>query len=251
MQNISTVLEKLELSNDTSTTNILNDQTLLSRVKVSTIPSSNFTIDLCFTIPLPRNTNLQRISISYLSEVNVYFHYPGHFLNAWIDKKNVFTTSSKTVVKPSGHQVVWYSLNVNMILEKYYGIEQQREITYDDCALNIDYDNQSKIEDYVRPVENGTGIFGKLPIDETIMKNLDDTLSNVGKYCSDPVDFTRFHLLGVAMREKINIPIIRRFRYIDGAIYTEKLDFFSRKTLPRAIINIPRFSKVIQVSLAI
>ena len=252
MQNISTVLEKLEFSNATITTNILNNQNFLSSVKVLAIPSSNFTIDSCFTIPLPRNTNLQRISISYLSEVNVYFHYPGHFLNVWIDKKNVFTTSSKTVVKPSIDQVFWHSLNINMIFEKYYGIDQQKTITYDECVLNIDNDNGSKIEDYVRPVANGTGLFGKLQIDEIIMGNLFDNLTYADKYCSDPVDFAKFHVLSAAMREKINIPIIGGYKYNDfDAIYTEKLDFMSKKTRPRAIINIPRFSKVIQVSLDI
>ena len=249
MQNISTVLEKLELSNDTITTNILKDQKLLSRVRVLAIPSSNFTIDSCFTIPLPQNIDLKRISISYLSEINVYFHYPGHFVNAWQDEKNVFTTSSKNVVKPSGTQVIWHSLNVNMILEKYYGIDQQQKGTYDDCALNINYDHESKIEDYVRPVTNGTGLFGKLPIDETIMGNVYDTLSYADKYCSDPVDFTRFHLLSAAMREKITIPFQQDSKSNGfDTIHTEELDFMSKNKRPRAVINIPRFSKNIKVS---
>ena len=248
MENISTVLEKLELSNNTITTNILRDPKLLSRVRVLAIPSSNFTIDSCFTIPLPKSTNLKKISISYLSEIDVYFHYPGHFLNAWIDKWNVFTTSSKTVVKTSGYQIFWHSLNVNMIIEKYYGIDQQREITYDDCALNINYDHESKIEDYVRPVTNGTGLFGKLPIDETIMGNVYDILSYADKYCSDPVDFTRFHLLGAAMREKINMPYKQKSQSGYGAIFTEELDFMSKNKRPSAVINIPRFSKNIKVS---
>ena len=248
MQNISTMLEKLELSNDTITTNILKDQKLLSRVRVLAIPSSNFTIDSCFTIQLPRSTNLKRISISYLSEINVYFHYSGHFVKAWVDEWNVFTTSSKAVVKPSGAQVVWHSLNVNMILERYFGLDPQQKTTYDDCALNIDYDHESKIEDYIRPVANGTGVFGKLPIDQTIMGNVYDTLSYADKYCSDPVDFTRFHLFSAAMREKINIPFKQKAKSDHGAIHTEELDFMSRKARPRAIINIPRFSKNIKVS---
>ena len=248
MQNISTVLEKLELSNDTIATNILKDQELLYKIRVLAIPSSNFTMDSCFTIPLPQNTNLKRISISYLSEINVYFHYPGNFLNAWIDEKNVLTTSSKTVVRGDVNQVVWHSLNVNMILEKYYGLEQQREITYDDCALNINYDIESKIEDYVRPVANGTGLFGKLPIDKTIMENVYEILFYADKYCSDPVDFTRFHLLGAAMREKINMPFQQDSKSNDfDTIYTEELGFMGKKTRPRVVINIPRFSKNIKV----
>lgn len=252
MQNISTVLDELELSNDTITTNILKDPKLLSRVRVLAIPSSNYTIDSCFTISLPRNSNLKRITLSYLLEVNVYFHYPGHFINAWQDEKNVFTTSSKTVVKRGVNQVAWHSLNVNMILEKYYGIGKPKEITYDECALDIDYDHEAKVGDYIRPLENGTSLFGKLPMDYTIMRNLYDTISYADKFCSHPVDFTRLHFLGAAMREKINIPIKRDFKFHDfDAIYTEKPDFRNQKTRPRAIINIPRFSKVIRVSFEI
>ena len=252
MKNISTVLDELELSNDTITTNILKDPKFLSSVRVLAIPSSNYTVDSCFTISLPKNSNLKRITLSYLLEVNVYFHYPDHFINAWQDEKNVFTTSSKTVVKRGLNQVEWHSLNVNMILEKYYGIGKPNKISYDDCALYIDYNHGAKVEDYIRPLTNGSSLFGKLPMDYNIMRNLYDTLSYADKYCSHPVDFTRLHLLGAAMREKINIPIKRDLKYHDfDAIYTEKPDFMNKKTKPRSIINIPRFSKVIKVSFEI
>lgn len=247
MHNISMVLERLDFIDNSKTRNLLMDKEFVSKnIKFFAIPSTNFTVDSCFTVHLPEHTNLQTISLSYLAEINAYFHYPGQFFYVWRDEMNIVTTSSKLIIKPGNTQVVWYDLNVNFLIEKYYGLPELENMNYDDCALGLKFSQNVYVEDFIVPILNSSNLFGKISMNDSSMEVLYDILSYADTYCSDPVDTARIQMLPAAMRQKRNIRINRDISL--DTTYTEDLGLEKLKSKPKLIINIPRFSKVIKVS---
>ena len=114
------------------------------------LPSSNLTIDFCYTLKLPKNIRFQTIHLSYLTDVNIFIHYPNQFLYSWINKRNVFAASSAINFKRDDYNTIEiYDLNVNYLIKKNIGLPEMPRFNYDECILNLKLNNNKMVKDYV------------------------------------------------------------------------------------------------------
>ena len=247
-KNISLVVDSLELDFGFKQVNIMKDELFnANNVKVYAVPSSNYTLDSCFTLNLPKEIELKSISMTYLAEVNVYLHSPGQFFYVWRDEKNIISSSSKLIIKPHNTQVIWHDLRVNFMMERYIGFQDNNIVTYDDCVLNLPVDKSATITDYVVPSSvgssaNSSNLFGILPIDFFNIKHIYDALTHSNDYCSEPSETIKNKMIPAMMREKRNLKIEREFHNLDY-VFTEDLELKEERNKPKAIFYIPRFSK--------
>ena len=248
IRNISTLIERLDISNFSSTTNLLLDNEYLKQIKMYTIPSGNYTIDFCFTFPLPDNISLQRISISYLAEINIYFHYPGQFINTWQDQSNIVSTSNKLIMKFQSYQLNWHDLGVNFLIDKQNGLKNRDDISSDDCALNLEIDFNHKLKDYLMGNSN---LFlnnnRSLKNNSLVVNRFYDILNHLHTNCSKPADTIQIRTIPFSMKQHQNLNIDIDLHNLNTT-FTEDIDWKYHKTKPKVIINIPRFSKITKVN---
>ena len=254
MKNISLVVDSLELDFGFKQVNIMKDELFnANNVKVYAVPSSNYTLDSCFTLNLPKEIELKSISMTYLAEVNVYLHSPGQFFYVWRDEKNIISSSSKLIIKPHSTQVLWHDLSVNFMMERYIGLPDNNKVSYDDCVLNLPVDKSASIKDYVvqSSVEssaNSSNLFGILPFNISNIKHIYDVMSYSNDFCIDPSETIKNEMIPAMMREKRNLKINREFGNFDF-VYTEDLELEKQRNKPKLIFNIPRFTKIVKVSI--
>ncbi len=243
LKNISLVVDSLELDDGFKKVNFV--KTFKAEdIRIYAVPSSNYTIDCCFNINLPKGIELKSISLTYLAEVNVYLHSPGQFFYVWRDEKNIISTSSNLIIKPGNTQVIWHDLSVNFMMERYIGLPDTNLQSYDDCVLNLPVEKSVLIRDFVEPSSVGSSFFGKLPISISIMRHIYDILSYSDDNCVDPSETLKNEMIPAMMRAK---KINRRFEKFDY-VYTEDLEIDKQRNKPKVIINIPSFTKIVQVS---
>ncbi len=253
LKNISLVVDSLELDYGFKQVNIMKDEIFKAGdIKIYAIPSSNYTIDCCFNINLPKETELKSISLTYLAEVNVYLHSPGQFFYVKRDEKNIISSSTNLIIKPDSNQVVWHDLSVNFVMERYIGIPDNNQLSFDDCVLSLPVEKSALIKDYIEPSSVGSSVnrssfFGKLPISFSKMRQIYDVLSYSDDYCVDPPETIKNEMIPAMMRAKRNMKI-NRPQAINGYVYTEDLELDKQKNKPKIIINIPSFTKIVQVS---
>ena len=254
MKNISLVVDSLELDFGFKQVNIMKDELFnANNVKVYAVPSSNYTLDSCFTLNLPKEIELKSISLTYLAEVNVYLHSPGQFFYVWRDEKNIISSSSKLIIKPHSTQVLWHDLSVNFMMERYIGLPDNNKVSYDDCVLTLPVHKSASIKDYVvqSSVEssaNSSNLFGILPFNISNIKHIYDVMSYSNDFCIDPSETIKNEMIPAMMREKRNLKINREFGNFDF-VYTEDLELEKQRNKPKLIFNIPRFTKIVKVSI--
>ena len=251
LKNISLVVDSLELDDGFKKVNFM--KTFKAEdIRIYAVPSSNYTIDCCFNINLPKGTVLKSISLTYLADVNVYLHSPGQFFYVWRDEKNIISSSSNLIIKPGSTQVVWHDLSVNFIMERYIGLPDTNLQSFDDCVLNLPVEKSVLIKDFVEPSSVGSSVnrssfFGKIPISISNMRHIYDVLSYSDDNCVDPSETLKNEMIPAMMRTKRNLKINRRFEKFDY-VYTEDLEIDKQRNKPKVIINIPSFTKIVQVS---
>ena len=252
LKNISLVVDSLELDYGFGNVNFMRDEIFKAKdIKIYAVPSSNYTIDGCFNINLPKEIELKSISVTYLAEVNVYLHSPGQFFYVWNNEKNIISSSSNLIIKYDGNQIIWHDLSVNFVMERNIGLPDNNQQSYDDCVLNLPVEKSALIKDYIEPSSvgssgNRSSFFGKLPINHSRMRQIYDVLSYSDDYCVDPSETIKNEMIPARRRAKRTIK--RPVAINDYVVFTEDLGLHKEKNKPKIIINIPSFTKIVQVS---
>ena len=247
MKNISSFIDILEVKNDTYKTNILKDTSFTAKViQPFAFPSNNLTINSCFTVNLHKFQNVKSILISYQRDINIYFHYPGQFFYTWRNELNKISSSTKQVIDAKESFLKWYDLNVNMAIESYQGLYKVNTANYDSCVADLLVTANESIGDFILPSNSGN-VYGNTNIDENAIILLNDKLQTVDMSCSDPTDIVRIQTIENAMAESRMIPLNYGLKP-SNYTYTDKITMKNLNSMPKIMLNFPKFSKKLQVS---
>ena len=80
------------------------------------------------------------------------------------------------------------------------------------------------------------------------MRHIYDVLSYSDDNCVDPSETLKNEMIPAMMREKINMKINTWGKAKFDYVYTEDLEIDKQRNKPKVIINIPSFTKIVQVS---
>ena len=164
---------------------------------------------------------------------------------------NIISSSSNLIIKPGFNQITWHDLNVNFMMERYIGLPDNNQQSYDDCVLNLNVLKTALIKDYVEPSFgsslNSSCSFGKLPINTGNIKQIYDVLLHSNDYCANPSETIKNEMIPSMMRAKRNMKFNTEPQDLEY-VYTDDLELDKERNKPKIIINIPRFTKIVQVS---
>ena len=246
MKKITSVIDKLEIQNDSFSGIILQDDNLTTHyIQPLAFPSNNLTINSCFTINLHSFKNIKTAMISYQRDINIYFHYPGQFFYTWRNELNKISSSTKLVIDAQGTFVKWYDLNVNMAIEKYKGLYKTNTTDYDTCIEELMVTANESVKDFILPSHFGN-MYGNVNIDKTSIMLLHDILQIADMYCSDPTDTVRIQTIEKAMVDSKLIPLNYGLQ-LSNYSYTEEITMDDKIPRPKIIMNFPKFTKKMQV----
>ena len=113
------------------------DPLQLGKASQVNLPLTIGTIDFCHTIDLSSANQIEKIFINVTSEVKIFLHYPGQFIYAWNNWKNVFTSNTKNsyVSSYDSDSAEIYGLDIALTLEKTeFSIEETYQ-KFDECFL--------------------------------------------------------------------------------------------------------------------
>ena len=147
--NLSSKISKISISAN-GVENVFDPEDL-GRVSQINLPLTIGTVDFCHTINLSFFERIDKIIIYATSEVKIFLHYPGQFMYAWNNWKNVFTSVNKDSYQPmvydNGYNL--YGIDITVKLEKTLFSIKEPTFNFDECFLqnllaNEDLDDRFK-----------------------------------------------------------------------------------------------------------
>ena len=241
LQDIKTIIDKLEVTDSKRTIDLLSSNSSLVSIKSYALPSENFTIDFCYTLTPSGILEYDNIYITYLADINVYLHFPNQFLYVWKNKINMMTTTTPLNVKTNLRRstINIYNTNVNFMIEKHNLVKEELEI-YDECILHLQIDRNTTMGDIVGNKSLSTSKSVQLKFKE--MSN--EILEKITKSgCPDPKDYAIVTMMPTKLTKYTRINKLVTFVKTFGT----GLDIQNLKTKPMLKLNIPKFTKIVKV----
>ncbi len=103
-------------------------------LKYFILPKDKFSVAVCNSFELHSFKILKTIQIYYNSELEVYFHISGQFLNEWKKDRNKILSASKENVDKKGLSLNVYDTDIILKFEKEFKLAEG-DFMYDDCMI--------------------------------------------------------------------------------------------------------------------
>ena len=208
------------------------------------LPSGNFSIDFCYTIPKEILNDVKSVEIDYLADLNLYLHLPGQFFFTWHNDLNMVRTSSLLNVKRyNPTEIIIYDLKVNFILEKHIGLKRGGLLDFDSCVLNLKVDAQDTLGKFIKKSDDN-GNWGKYSITKENFKNVSLALSSLNRKCSLPNTLIRTKSFPSILTKRSTLSAHHSSRH---RVFNNEIQWKEKQRKPKVILNIPAFTKIEKV----
>lgn len=209
------------------------------------IPSGNYTIDFCYYMELPRDVIFKKIEIEYKTDLNVYFHYPGQFFQTWREKRNLITTLTPLTVLDLDKIIIsLHDLNVNLLLDRYYGISSSVTEDHDSCVLSQYVNSTLSINDFVM-FNMSSSTWGNYLLTKDMLRNVHNLIYFSHENCKYPTNYINMKIIPSAMRQKRDIK--KSDEYGSDSFMDENTRLDESHKKPSVHINLPKYARVLKV----